>query len=68
VLGHLKKGKKDKVIKKSRNGKTYFNITNYENFHDLFGRLLLKVQRIKSEGGYNAGKVLKKTTYEDIRG
>jgi dipeptidyl-peptidase-3 len=30
VLGHLKKGKKDKVIKKiTRNGKTYFNITNY---------------------------------------
>jgi hypothetical protein len=24
---------------------------------DLFGRLLLEVQRIKSEGGYNAGKV-----------
>jgi dipeptidyl-peptidase-3 len=49
VLGHSKKGKKDKVIKKiTRDGKTYFNITNYES-HDLFGQLLLEVQRIKSE-------------------
>ncbi|MEZ7500074.1 dihydrofolate reductase [Flavobacterium sp. Arc3] len=55
----FEKGKKDNVIEKiSRDGKTYFNITNYEKLHDLFGQLLREVQRIKSEGDYNAGKAL----------
>jgi dipeptidyl-peptidase-3 len=27
--------------------------------HDLFGQLLREVQRIKSEGDYNAGKTLR---------
>lgn len=53
------KGKKDNVIEKiSRNGKTYYNITNYDKLHDLFGQLLKETQRIKSEGDYKAGKAL----------
>jgi dipeptidyl-peptidase-3 len=53
------KGKKDNVIEKiSRNGKTYFNITDYDKLHELFGQLLREVQRIKSEGDYEAGKAL----------
>jgi dipeptidyl-peptidase-3 len=55
----FEKGSKDNVIEKlSRDGKTYFNITNYEKLHDLFGQLLREVQRIKSEGDYEAGKAL----------
>jgi dipeptidyl-peptidase-3 len=55
----FEQGKKDNVIEKlSREGKTYFNITNYEKLHDLFGQLLREVQRIKSEGDYNSGKAL----------
>jgi dipeptidyl-peptidase-3 len=55
----FEKGLKDNVIEKlSRNGKTYFNITNYEKLHDIFGQLLREVQRIKSEGDYEAGKAL----------
>ena len=55
----FEKGKKDNVIEKVvRNGKTYFNITNYEKLHDLFGQLLRETQRIKSEGDYNAAKNL----------
>ena len=55
----FEKGKKDNVIEKiTRNGKTFFNITNYEKLHDLFGQLLREVQRIKSEGDFNAGKAL----------
>lgn len=55
----FEKGEKDKVIEKiTRNGKTYFNITDYDKLHDLFGQLLKEVQRIKSEGDYNAGKML----------
>lgn len=55
----FEKGKKDNVIEKVvRNGKTYFNITNYDKLHDLFGQLLRETQRIKSEGDYNAAKNL----------
>ena len=55
----FEKGKKDNVIEKVvRNGKTYFNITNYEKLHELFGQLLRETQRIKSEGDYNAAKNL----------
>ncbi|WP_226065030.1 dipeptidyl peptidase 3 [Kaistella polysaccharea] len=55
----FEKGKKDNVIEKvMRNGKTYFNITDYDKLHDLFGQLLRETQRIKSEGDYNAAKNL----------
>ena len=55
----FEKGKKDNVIEKlTRTGKTYFNITDYDKLHDLFGQLLREIQRIKSEGDYVAGKAL----------
>lgn len=55
----FEKGKKDAVIEKiTRDGKTYFNITDYDKLHDLFGQLLREVQRIKSEGDYSAAKTL----------
>ncbi|WP_413512714.1 dipeptidyl-peptidase 3 family protein [Myroides odoratus] len=58
----FEKGKKDNVIEKVvRDGKTYFNITNYEKLHALFGELLKETQRIKSEGDYNAAKKLVET-------
>lgn len=55
----FEKGKKDNVIEKVvRDGKTYFNIKDYEKLHALFGELLKETQRIKSEGDYNAAKQL----------
>lgn len=55
----FEKGQKDNVIEKvTRNGKTYFNITDYAKLHELFGQLLRETQRIKSEGDYNAAKNL----------
>ena len=55
----FEQGKKENVIEKiTRDGKTYFNITDYEKLHDLFGQLLREIQRIKSEGDYAAGKAL----------
>ncbi len=52
-------GKKDNVIERiTRDGKTYFNITNYEKLRELFGALLKETQRIKSEGDFKAGKEL----------
>ena len=53
------KGLKDNVIEKvTRNGNTYFNITDYEKLHELFGQLLRETQRIKSEGDFEAVQAL----------
>ncbi len=53
------KGKKDNVIEKvKKDGKTYFVIHDYKKLHKLFGDLLREIQRIKSEGDYEAGKNL----------
>lgn len=53
------KGKENKVIeKKIENGKTYFVINDYEQLREIFGQLLREIQRIKSEGDYEAGKAL----------
>jgi len=55
----MEKGKDENVIERiSRNGKTYFRINDYEKLRNLFGELLKEVQRIKSEGDYEAGKLL----------
>lgn len=56
------KGKNENVIeRKERDGKTYFVINDYNKLRDLFGRLLREIQRIKSEGDYDAGKNLVET-------
>jgi len=53
------KGLDDNVIEKVvRDNKTYFVINNYEKLRVLFGKLLREIQRIKSEGDYEAGKNL----------
>jgi dipeptidyl-peptidase-3 len=41
-----------------KDGKTYFVINDYNKLRSLFGELLKEVQRIKSEGDYEAGKKL----------
>ena len=52
-------GAKDSVIvKKTRDGKTYMVINSYPKLRVLFGELLREIQRIKSEGDYEAGKNL----------
>ncbi|MCB0452805.1 MAG: dihydrofolate reductase, partial [Aequorivita sp.] len=58
----FEKGKADNVIEKiTRDGKTYYNINDYEKLHDLFGQLLRETQRIKSEGDYAAVEHLVET-------
>lgn len=53
------KGQSERVIeKKSKDGKTFFVINDYEALKGLFGQLLRELQRIKSEGDYEAGKAL----------
>lgn len=48
-------GKADNVIEYvKRNGKTYVKVNDYQKLRNLFGRLLAEIQRIKSEGDYEA--------------
>ena len=56
------KGLADNVIEKRvRDGKTYFVVNDYKALRGLFGELLGEIQRIKSEGDYEAGKALVET-------
>ncbi|MDE7456521.1 MAG: dipeptidyl peptidase 3 [Prevotella sp.] len=41
-----------------RNGKTYVSISDYAALRQLFARLLAEIQRIKSEGDYEAARQL----------
>lgn len=41
-----------------RNGKTYVQINDYDKLRNLFGQLLREIQRVKSEGDFNAGRDL----------
>jgi len=55
----FEKGQKDNVIEKvTQDGKTYFNINDYDKLHELFGQLLRETQRIKSEGDFEAVQAL----------
>ncbi len=55
----FEKGKADNVIAKvERDGKTYYDIQDYDKLRELFGQLLKETQRITSEGDYEAGKAL----------
>ena len=58
----LEKGKPDNVVELiSKDGKTYVRINDYAKLRDLFGQLLGEIQRIKSEGDYEAGRNLVET-------
>ncbi|MBB4036710.1 dipeptidyl-peptidase-3 [Dysgonomonas hofstadii] len=51
------KGKADNVVEfKERDGKIFVVINDYKKLRTLFGDLLAEIQRIKSEGDFEAGK------------
>lgn len=55
----IENGKAENAVGlKQRDGKTYVVINDYDKLRNLFGKLLAEVQRIKSEGDYEAGKNL----------
>lgn len=55
-------GATDKVVELVRKaGKTYVKINDYEALRRLFGRLLGEIQRIKSEGDFEAARRLVET-------
>ena len=52
-------GKEAKIIEwVVENGKRYIVVNDFEALRSLFGKLLYEVQRIKSEGDYEAGRKL----------
>jgi len=46
------------IEKKTRDGKTFFVINDFDALRKIFGEMLAEVQRIKSEGDFKAGKEL----------
>ena len=55
-------GKKDKVVELvKRKNKTYVKVNDYAALRTLFGKLLAEIQRIKSEGDYEAARSLVET-------
>jgi len=55
----FEKGSAENVIEqKNRDGKTYFVINDFNKLRQLFGNLLIEVQRITSEGDYEAARKL----------
>lgn len=55
----LEQGAADQIIVAAqRDGKTYYDIRDYNKLRDLFGQLWREVQRIKSQGDYAAAKAL----------
>lgn len=58
----IEKGKEDNVVVfEKRDDKTFIVINDYEKLRSLLGELLSEVQRIKSEGDFEAGKALIET-------
>ena len=55
-------GKADNVMELvKKDGKTYVKINDYEKLRALFGKLLAEIQRIKSEGDFDAARNLVET-------
>ena len=55
----FEKGESEKVIEKvEKDEKSYFIVNDYQKLRALFGDLLKEIQRIKSEGDFEAGKAL----------
>ena len=55
----LEQGREENIVELARReGNTYVRIHDYPGLRKLFGRLLAEVQRIKSEGDYEAARRL----------
>ena len=58
----FERGAEENVIERVvRDGKTYFVINDYDKLRGYFGELLREIQRIKSEGDFEAGRDLVET-------
>ena len=58
LIAHWCAAQSDIVKLVKRDGKTYLQISDYDGLRKLFAKLLAEVQRIKSEGDYEAARDL----------
>ncbi|MCH8264613.1 MAG: dihydrofolate reductase, partial [Proteobacteria bacterium] len=59
AMWSYEQGLEENVIERVvRDGKTYFVVNDYEKLRVIFGRLLREIQRIKSEGDFEAARDL----------
>ena len=59
IVVYYEKGQPENVISKvTRDGKTFFVINDYQKQRQLYGELLREIQRITSEGDYEAARDL----------
>ena len=59
ALWSYEEGLEENVIERViRDGKTFFVVNDYEKLREIFGRLLQEIQRIKSEGDFEAAREL----------
>jgi dipeptidyl-peptidase-3 len=61
IVRWLMANAKGAIDVRSRDGKTYYVLTDHKIFHEGVGRLLAEVQRVKAEGDYSAAKQLVET-------
>ena len=58
----FEKGEADKVVELvKKEGKTYVKVNDYAKLRELFGQLLGEIQRIKSEGDFEAARKMVET-------
>ena len=58
----FEKGAEDKVVELvKKDGKTYVKVNDYAKLRELFGQLLGEIQRIKSEGDFEAARNMVET-------
>ena len=58
----FERGREENVVeRKVIDGKTYFVVNDYEKLRGYFGELLREIQRIKSEGDFEAGRNIVET-------
>ena len=56
------KGKAENVVEiAKKDGKSYVKVNDYTKLRELFGELLAEIQRIKSEGDFNAARNIVET-------
>ncbi len=59
ALWAFEKGKQKNVVEQLMiDGKTFFKVNDYQALRIIFGELLREIQRIKSEGDYEAAKAI----------
>ena len=62
ALWAFERGREENVVeRKVIDGKTYFVVNDYDKLRGYFGELLREIQRIKSEGDFEAGRTLVET-------